>query len=155
MSNETKNEQGTPNAAPAGVKAGNGKYFFELASVEEIHAGGNYSTAMGPLVAGERIQCALINMPKGTGARPHSHPNEQWIWVIQGELDFEIDGVKQIAGPGMLIYIPADTIHTTVAVPNKGDVVFFTCKDMTHGIVGNAVDQTTSGPRFVPGYESK
>ena len=139
----------------AGIKAGSGKYFFELATVNRVHAGGSYSTAAGSLIEGERIQCGLMTMPKGTGARPHTHPNEQWIYVVQGALDCEIEGVKAMAPAGTLIYVPANAVHTVVTVPDKGDVIFFTCKDMSYGIVGNAVDKSVSGPRYAPGFEKK
>ena len=145
-----------PAAAPAaGIKAGNGKYYFELANVNRVAAGGTYSTAAGSLVEGERIQCGLMTMPKGTGARPHTHPNEQWIYVVHGMLDCEIEGVKALAPAGTLVYVPANAVHTVVALPDKGDVVFFTCKDMSYGIVGNAVDNSVSGPRYAPGFEKK
>ena len=148
-------EQKTSNPSAAGVKAGNGKYYFDLSTVNRVLAGGSYSTAAGSLVEGERIQCGLMSMPKGTGARPHTHPNEQWIYLIQGVLDCEIEGVKSLARPGTLIYVPANAVHTVVSLPDQGDVVFFTCKDMSHGIVGNAVDASVSGPRYAPGFEKK
>jgi quercetin dioxygenase-like cupin family protein len=94
-------------------------------------------------------------MPKGTGSRPHSHPNEQWTYVLQGALDCETDGVKFLATAGTLIYHPANSVHTSVAVPDKGDVVFFTCKDMSHGIWGNPVDTSAYGPRYEKGFEEK
>lgn len=141
--------------AAVGIKAGHGKYYFELAKLDRIDAGPSYSTAAGSLVEGERMQCALMHMPKGTGARPHSHPNEQWIYVVQGALDCEIEGVKSIAPAGTLIYIPANAVHTSAAVPDKGDVVFFTCKDMSHGIGGIPVDASTYGPRYEKGFEKK
>ncbi len=140
---------------PQGIKAGHGKYYFELATVNHIEAAPSYSTAAGSLVEGERIQCGLMHMPRGTGGRPHSHPNEQWIYVVQGELDCETDGVKSIAPAGTLIYIPANAVHTCAAVPDKGDVVFFTCKDMSHGISGEPVDASTYGPRYEQGFEKK
>ena len=152
---EQKTENQSAAASTAGIKAGNGKYFFELATANRVLAGGTYSTAAGSLIEGERIQCGLMNMPKGTGARPHTHPNEQWIYVVQGMLDCEIEGVKAVAPAGTLIYVPANAVHTVVAVPNEGDVVFFTCKDMSYGIVGNAVDNSVSGPRYATGFEKK
>jgi quercetin dioxygenase-like cupin family protein len=141
--------------APEGIKAGHGKYFFDIATANHVHAGGAYSTAAGSLIEGERIQCGLMQMPKGTGARPHSHPNEQWIYVVQGVLDCEINGVKSEAPAGTLIYIPANEVHTVVAVPDKGDVLFFTCKDMSAGIWGTPVDASISEPRFAPGFDKK
>ena len=57
------------------IKAGDGRYMFDLAKLSAIDAGPGYSTAHGPVVEGERIQVGLIRMPKGTGARP---PPRSW-----------------------------------------------------------------------------
>lgn len=136
------------------IQAGNGRYTFELARLHAIDAGTGYSTAHGPVVECERIQVGLIRMPRGTGARPHTHPNEQWIYVIQGTLESEVDGVRARVPPGSLIYIPANTVHSAVATPDA-DVIFFTAKDMSHGIIGTAVDTSMSTPAYVPGFEAK
>jgi quercetin dioxygenase-like cupin family protein len=155
MPEQNVNKQPAAGTPPAGIKAGNGRYYFDLATVNRIEAGPAYSTAAGSLVEGERIQCGLMHMPKGTGSRPHSHPNEQWVYVVQGTLESEIEGVKALSPPGTLIYIPANAIHTAVAVPDQGEVVFFTCKDMSHGIWGNPIDTSAYGPRYAPGFEKK
>jgi quercetin dioxygenase-like cupin family protein len=136
------------------IKAGNGRYTFDLARLQKIDAGPGYSTAHGPVVEGERIQVGLIRMPRGTGARPHSHPNEQWIYVLEGTLQSEVDGVKTLVGPGSLVYIPANMVHCAVATP-ESDVLFFTAKDTSHGIVGTAVDTSISSPAYAPGFEPK
>jgi quercetin dioxygenase-like cupin family protein len=136
------------------IKAGDGHYTFDLARLSTIDAGPGYSTAHGPVVEGERIQVGLIRMPRGTGARPHTHPNEQWIYVLQGTLDSEVEGVKTRVGPGGLVYIPANAVHCAVAT-GDGDALFFTAKDMTHGIVGTAVDASIAAPAYAPGFEPK
>jgi quercetin dioxygenase-like cupin family protein len=120
------------------IKAGDGRYIFDLASLATIDAGPGYSTAHGPVVEGERMQVGLMRMPKGTGGRPHSHPNEQWIYVLQGTLDSEVDGVKSRAPAGSVVYVPADVVHSATATPDQ-DVIFFTVKDMSHGIAGTPV----------------
>ena len=33
---------------------------------------------------GDRMIVGLMRMPAGTGAEPHSHPNEQWIYILEG-----------------------------------------------------------------------
>lgn len=117
------------------IKAGSGRYVFDLARLQAIDAGPGYSTSHGPVVEGERIQVGLMRMPKGTGSRPHHHPNEQWIYVLQGTLDVEVAGVRSRAPAGSLVYIPADAVHAAQAGPDE-DVVFFTAKDTSHGIAG-------------------
>jgi quercetin dioxygenase-like cupin family protein len=136
------------------VKAGNGRYTFELGTLKTIDAGPGYSTSHGPVVEGERIQVGLMRMPRGTGSRPHSHPNEQWIYVMQGTLDSEVAGVKSRVSAGTVVYIPANAVHSAVALPDE-DVVFFTAKDMSHGIAGKAVDASVSAPAYAPGFEPK
>jgi quercetin dioxygenase-like cupin family protein len=134
------------------IKAGDGRYTFDLAKLATIDAGPGYSTAHGPVVEGERIQIGLIRMPRGTGARPHSHPNEQWVYVMEGTLESEVEGVKSRVPAGSLIYIPANAVHSALATP-EADVVFLTAKDTSHGIVGTAVDASVSAPRYAPGFE--
>ena len=136
------------------IKAGDGHYTFDLARLSAIDAGPGYSTAHGPVVEGERIQVGLIRMPRGTGARPHTHPNEQWIYVLEGALDSDVEGVKTRVGPGSLVYIPANAVHCAVATGDR-DALFFTCKDMSHGIVGTAVDASVAAPAYAPGFEPK
>jgi quercetin dioxygenase-like cupin family protein len=136
------------------IKAGDGRYAFDLARLAGIDAGPGYSTSHGPVVEGERIQIGLMRMPRGTGGRPHSHPNEQWIYVLQGTLEQDVDGVRSLATPGTLIYIPANVVHSALATPDA-DVVFLTAKDTSHGIAGTAVDPSISAPLYAPGFEPK
>ena len=125
-----------PAASPPGVvQAGNGAYFFDLGTLQQIKAGEAYSSAFGGAVAGERMMVALLRMPKGTGSDPHSHPNEQWIYLLEGNMDFVIDGQSRTAKAGSVIYIPANAIHNA-RVASDEDCVFFTVKDTSHGLVG-------------------
>ncbi len=123
------------------IRAGDGKFTFDLARLATIDAGPGYSTAHGPVVEGERMQVGLMRMPKGTGSRPHSHPNEQWIYVLQGTVEGEVGGVSSPATAGSVIYVPSNVVHWARATPDQ-DVIFFTVKDMSHGIVGTPVDTT-------------
>jgi quercetin dioxygenase-like cupin family protein len=120
---------------PGAKRAGPGEYYFELTKLDPIMGGPEYSTAQGGCVEGDRMMAALMQMPAGTGAEPHSHPNEQWIYVLEGTLDSVVGGQRQRVKPGYAIYIPANTIHHTVATPDA-DVVFFTVKDTSHSLHG-------------------
>jgi quercetin dioxygenase-like cupin family protein len=129
---------------PGAVKGGDGHYIFPLLEMDGILTGEAYSTAIGPLVEGERIQAGLMKKAAGTGAHPHSHPNEQWNYIVKGRLRVNIDGNEQICGPGTLLYFPANVIHSTIATPEE-DVLFFVVKDMSHGIQGNPADGVARG----------
>ena len=137
------------------VKAGNGKFIFPLTQMAGMDAGRGYSSAFGPVIEGERMQVGLITKTRGTGARPHMHPNEQWNYIVQGTLRVKIaDQPEQLCGPGTLLYFPANTVHSTVATPEE-DAVFFTVKDLSHGIHGMAADGTMAGAHYDPGFEPK
>ena len=72
---------------------------------------------------------ALMRMPAGTGAEAHSHPNEQWIYVLQGTITDHRDGVATDYGPGVGWPEDRNTTHwlenrgTTPAVEISVDIV--------------------------------
>jgi quercetin dioxygenase-like cupin family protein len=120
---------------PGATRAAAGQYVFDLESVSKIMGGPAYSTAHGPCVEGDRMIVGLMRMNAGTGAEPHSHPNEQWIYILQGTFHATIGGKEFDVKPGSVIYIPANTIHAGKATP-EGDVLFFTVKDASHSLHG-------------------
>ena len=134
------------------VKAGEGDYYFPIAELEKVAAGTGYSTSHGGVVEGDRMLVGWIHKPRGTGSRMHAHKNEQFNYVVKGTLRCEIDGVKSLAPPGTLIYVPANAPHTMVATPDE-DVIFIAIKDLSQGIIGKAVDGTMSGPHYEPGFK--
>jgi len=95
---------------PGAKRAGNGEYVFDLTKVNHILGGPDYSTANGACVEGERMIVALMRMPAGTGAEPHSHPNEQWIYVLQGTFRARIGEQEVEAKAGSVIYVPANVV---------------------------------------------
>ena len=118
------------------TKAGEGRFVFDLGKLQRIKVGGTYSPAEGPVVEGERMQVGLITIPRGTASKPHSHPNEQWTYVLKGKARVRVAGqAETLATPGTLIYSPANVVHSVEVLPDE-DLLFFTVKDLSHGIVG-------------------
>jgi len=125
---------------PGATKAGDGRFLFDLAKLARMPVGGVYSTAEGPVVEGERMQVGLITIRRGTAAQPHSHPNEQWTYVLKGKARVSVAGQPEaLASAGTLIYAPANVMHSVEALPDE-DLVFFTVKDLSHGIVGTSAE---------------
>jgi quercetin dioxygenase-like cupin family protein len=120
---------------PGARRATPGEYLFDLGSLQKILGGPDYSTAHGPCVEGDRMIVGLMRMAAGTGAEPHSHPNEQWIYILEGTFRATIDGKQIDAKPGSVVYIPANTVHAGKAAADA-DVVFFTVKDASHSLHG-------------------
>ena len=57
-----------PARTPGAKRAGAGEYVFDLASINHILGGPDYSTANGACVEGDRMIVGLMRMPAGTGA---------------------------------------------------------------------------------------
>jgi quercetin dioxygenase-like cupin family protein len=144
MAAETKTE--------GAQKAGKGVHTWTMADVEKVDAGTGYSTSHGGVVEGERMLVGYIHKPRGTGSRMHSHPNEQFNFVVRGTLMGEIEGKPFRAPAGTLIHVPADAPHQMIADPEGEDVIFIALKDLSHGIIGMAIDGTMTGPHFEEGF---
>jgi quercetin dioxygenase-like cupin family protein len=136
------------------VKGGQGRYHYAFSKLKKVPAGTGYSTSHGGVVEGERMLVGYIHKPRGTGSRMHKHPNEQFNYVVQGTLKGSVNGKPVLAPAGTLIYIPANAPHTLVSTPEE-DVIFIAIKDLSHGIIGKAVDGTMEGPAYLKGYEPK
>src|SRR5688572_29871803 len=133
------------------IKGGGDRYHYPFAKLKKVPAGTGYSTSRGGVVEGERMLVGLIDKPRGTGSRMHSHPNEQFNYVVKGTLTGSVNGVPVTAPAGTMVYIPANARHTLVATQDE-DVIFLAIKDLSHGIIGMAVDGTMAGPHYDPGF---
>ena len=136
------------------TKGGNGTYCFAMSGLDVVPAGTGYSTSQGGVVEGERMLVGYIHKPRGTGSRPHSHPNEQFNYVLQGTLQVEMDGQSFQVPSGSVVYVPANMEHSMVATPDE-DVIFLAIKDLSHGIIGKATDGTMDGPLYMDGFKPK
>ena len=120
---------------PGAHRARPGEFVFDLHRINQIPGGPEYSPVYGGCVEGERMIVALMTAPAGQRSEPHSHPNEQWIYVLEGVMQLIVDGTTHTAHPGEAIYIPANVVHCGSTPPGK-DAVFFTVKDASHGLHG-------------------
>ena len=66
----------------------------------------------------EAIQ-VRVDFAKGAAFGRHSHPGEEIAYVLEGTLEYQIDGKPQVTlKAGEVLYIPAGTIH---AAKNVGE----------------------------------
>lgn len=112
------------------------------------------SSTVGAVLTGGRIIVTLGRQARGSGAKAHTHPNEQFNHILQGTMTGEITGELVFAQPGTLMHTPAQAVHTGMACPDE-DLVFLAMKDTRHGIVGPPVDGKYDGPNFLPGFGTR
>jgi quercetin dioxygenase-like cupin family protein len=50
-------------------------------------------------------------VPLGMGPPPHRHDWDEAYYILEGEVDFEIDGMPVKSGTGDFNYLPRNTVH--------------------------------------------
>ena len=63
-------------------------------------------------VHSDRVTLAFWRIRKDTPVPLHNHENEQIVNVLEGELEFTIDGVTEILGPGCIAVVPSGASHS-------------------------------------------
>ena len=51
----------------------------------------------------------------GAHYEPHTHDEDETLWVLAGEITFEIAGRAYRLGPGDRLQLPAGTVHAATA----------------------------------------
>jgi quercetin dioxygenase-like cupin family protein len=116
------------------------QYFYNTKEMENRLAGEKYATTNGAWVDGERIIFGKLSIPAGTGADPHSHPNEQFIIILGGQARIIIEGEERVVGEGDMIHIPVGAVHSTKVIGDE-ELTFVTAKDTSWGIQGIPEDE--------------
>lgn len=60
---------------------------------------------------------------KGATIHEHFHPQEEVYEVIEGELEITIDGVTQIARPGIVALVPSNARHSVKALTDGRAII--------------------------------
>jgi quercetin dioxygenase-like cupin family protein len=66
---------------------------------------------------------AHYDFARGASIHEHFHPQEEVYEVIEGELEMSIDGVTQIARPGIVAIVPSNIPHSVKALTNGRAVI--------------------------------
>lgn len=72
----------------------------------------------GSMFHSEQLTFGHFTIEKGAKLPEHSHIHEQWTHLIEGELEFDINGKKEVLTPGMTAYIPTGYPHSAKAITN-------------------------------------
>ncbi|MFI0844555.1 cupin domain-containing protein [Mesorhizobium sp. IMUNJ 23232] len=64
-------------------------------------------------IAGREVVQVRVDIAPGVLAPKHSHPGEEIVYVLEGSLEYEIEGQQPITlKPGEVLFIPAGAIHS-------------------------------------------
>src|SRR5215469_13133576 len=66
---------------------------------------------------------AHYEFKRGSTNHEHFHPQEEVYEVIEGELELTIDGVKQVARPGIVGIVPGNVRHSVKALTDGRAII--------------------------------
>jgi quercetin dioxygenase-like cupin family protein len=64
---------------------------------------------------GEHLMLSLVEFQPGAVVEEHSHPHEQLGLLLEGEMEFIIDGRSHTVRPGQMWRIPGGVRHSAIA----------------------------------------
>jgi quercetin dioxygenase-like cupin family protein len=69
------------------------------------------------LVSGEKLMLARVHLEPNGIVPPHSHPHEQFGFIVEGEVEFTIGGETRHLKPGDYYTIPGGVQHSVKVGP--------------------------------------
>lgn len=88
--------------------------FVYRGKLEKIDMGGGVIRQY--LGAGTKMNAQHWDMADGSMVKPHTHPQEQFGYVISGGFKMLIGGEVKNLGPGDAYFIPPDVAHEFTAI---------------------------------------
>jgi quercetin dioxygenase-like cupin family protein len=120
-----------------------GEHFWFFGGLTTIKADG--AATGGSALVTEQV------VPRGGGSPLHVHHNEdEWFYVIEGELTIWIDGTTVVAPAGAFVYGPREIPHTFVVSSDEARFLLVTEPGDFAGFV-RALAEPASGPVLPPG----
>ena len=63
-----------------------------------------------------QITYGCVTLEQGVTVPVHSHPQEQWTYILEGKMEFTLNGETQLLQTGMGAFIASNVLHGAVAV---------------------------------------
>jgi quercetin dioxygenase-like cupin family protein len=76
-------------------------------------------------IVGENLMIARVLLKKGSVVPRHSHHNEQVTYILEGALQFLIDGKEIVVRAGEVLCIPPNMPHEALALEDTVDLDVF------------------------------
>ena len=63
------------------------------------------------ILSGDQGMVVWWSIGAGIHVEPHSHANEQIVWMIKGKMEFRLGTEQRVCGPGDVVVIPGGSEH--------------------------------------------
>ncbi len=77
------------------------------------------------IISGEKAMVAQVFIAKGGVVPEHSHESEQITYILNGALQFELEGKTVVVHAGEVLRIPSNVPHRAVALEDTLDLDIF------------------------------
>ena len=76
-------------------------------------------------VVGESVMVARVLLKKGSRVPLHRHVHEQISYILEGALQFRVDGKEIVVSAGEVLCIPPNMPHEALALEDTVDLDIF------------------------------
>ena len=63
------------------------------------------------ILSGDQGMVVWWSIQADVHVEPHSHANEQIVWMLKGKMEFRLGTEKRVCGPGDVVIIPGGEEH--------------------------------------------
>jgi quercetin dioxygenase-like cupin family protein len=83
---------------------------FSKDKIEKTEAGYQYWFVNKDLADGKTLKMSVVKPHSATHA-PHSHVEEEFFFVLEGKIEFYLNGQRKVVGPYTSLYCPPNVEH--------------------------------------------
>src|SRR5256885_1135660 len=77
------------------------------------------------IISGDKAMVAQVFLKKGAVVPEHHHESEQITYIMEGALEFELEGRVVVVAKGQVLRIPSNVPHRAVALEDTLDLDIF------------------------------
>ena len=83
------------------------------------------ATIARKIITGEKAMVAQVFLAKGAVVPEHHHESEQITYILEGALEFHLEGKTVVVSAGQVLRIPSQVPHRAVALEDTLDLDIF------------------------------